>query len=247
MSDTNPHDNADSIAQLRTKLAYLTKGTVAEAPRDQTDGQHHVSVQQDGEIIANDVPVITRAHTDSYIPPNGSPVYMAADANGDYVVVGTPVPHKKYNTVMQPGERIISHPLTKTHARIYENGSVDVIGDITDDYHYRPHIKFEDDGTFEVQADTNKDEHNQPKITVDSDGAVRIIGDSGDSHNQQIIEYNADGSIDIQSDGAPVKINGGGAPVVTDVTYDTSTDEIVVHKNNTVQVPSANTTERNAH
>ncbi len=224
--ETNPNDASQISARRLRNQAFVTKGRVSTADKDQGGRQHNVEVQQSGQTISNEVPVLTRVHGDMYIPPQGSPVAMAPDDNGEYMVIGVPLPDTDSNTSVNPGERIISHPLSKTH------------------------LRWNEDGSFKLRAECNVDEpevdRTYPEIKFERDGTVKIIGDSETDNNTHEIIYQPNGTVDVS--GAPkVRINGGGVAAVTDVTIATKDSDgaatsLDIHRNDTVLLPSGNTT-----
>jgi hypothetical protein len=127
---TNPHENARVKSHSSLQYAFLRTGTVTSAPDGQSNGQHHVAVQEAGITSDGPLPVLPSVHGDFYIPPEGAPVTIAPTIENEYMVVGAPVPPVDTPT-LDPGERVISHPLSGAHVRFNKDGSIDIKGDAT--------------------------------------------------------------------------------------------------------------------
>jgi hypothetical protein len=83
-------------------------------------------------------------------------------------------------------------------------------------------------------------------IMFQEDGSILIRGDAGTNSQRQEIVWNADGTIDVRAN-TEVRINDGDTAAVTDVTIASTNSEggatdLAVHRNDTVKLPSGNTT-----
>lgn len=129
MRETNPHSNATRSSEEATNYAFLGQGTVSTARDGQSGGQHHVTVQESRVPADAELPVIPTVHGDFYIPPEGAPVTISPLGNNDYAVVGAPVPAVSTPSI-DPGERILSHPLSEANIRFNKDGTLDIHGDV---------------------------------------------------------------------------------------------------------------------
>jgi hypothetical protein len=127
---TYPHEDARSTAESVREYTFLDIGVVNSTPTQDTDGAHHVTVQETRVPADKAIPVIPPVHGDFYVPPEGTPVLVAYTAENDGVVIGSPVPETTTATV-EGGERIVSHPLSDAVVRFNTDGTLDVYGDST--------------------------------------------------------------------------------------------------------------------
>jgi hypothetical protein len=130
MGRTNPHQNSKVDAQKETAYTYLTTGRVTTALDTQKDGLHHVIVQESAAPNDEAIPVLTQAHGDYYVPPEQMPVVVAPRGKNDYSVVASAVPNVQ-TPDLDPGERIISHPLSEAKVKFNADGTLDIVGDAT--------------------------------------------------------------------------------------------------------------------
>lgn len=123
--ETNPHENAKQAALHETKYSFLSTGRVSSAATQQSNGQHHAVVQESAAPSDKAIPVFPDVHGDYYIPPKDTPVVVASFGKNDYAVVRTGIPEVETPT-LDPGERIVSHPLSDSHVRFNKDGSLDI-------------------------------------------------------------------------------------------------------------------------
>lgn len=128
-SSTNPHENAARKSTEEVKYSFMRTGTVTSAFQT-TDDIYAVTVQESGVLADTTIPVIPNVHGDFYVPPEGAPVSMLPVNKNQYAVVGAPIPVTETPT-LEPGERVISHPVSGANVRFNADGSLDIKGDAT--------------------------------------------------------------------------------------------------------------------
>lgn len=125
---TNPHVNAGRRSKSALGYSFLRYGTVSTAKSASTGAEHSVTVQEEGVPADRRIPVVPTVHGDFYVPPESAPVLVAPFGQNDYAVVGAPVPATDIPQI-EPGERIISHPLSSANVKFNKDGSIDISGD----------------------------------------------------------------------------------------------------------------------
>lgn len=127
MDDTNPFDDSLKKSRDETEFAFLKRARVSSV-ESQSEGQHTVSVQRNGIVVSTDAPILNPVHGDYYIPPSGAPVMTVPSSRNNHNVIATytpPVPTPS----LQPGERVVSHPLSTASVKFNADGSLDIQGD----------------------------------------------------------------------------------------------------------------------
>lgn len=131
MSDnTNPQVNARRTAQQETQYSFLTQATVSSAESGQSGGNPTVTLQEAAVAADTSQVVLQPVHGDFYIPPAGLPVVSAPFTKNEYGVVSAFTPETTTPT-LDPGERILSHPVSGANVRFNKNGTIDIAGDAT--------------------------------------------------------------------------------------------------------------------
>lgn len=154
---TSPHDDAPAQASEALWKSAMSVGVVTSAPTTDEDGQHHVAVQHTRVPSDEQIPVIPTVHGDYYIPPEDTPVLVGRFWNGEYAVIGAPIPEVPSPTI-EAGERIVSHPGSGSTVRFHNDGTLDVYADDT--------VRLNDGSTGVVTDVTT---------TTDADGHVTSI------------------------------------------------------------------------
>jgi len=126
--ETPPREQATETAQAQQAYSFLDIGVVTSAPTQTENGQHHVTVAETRVPSDQPIPVIPPVHGDYYVPPEGVPVLVAYTGRNDAIVRGAPVPETEYQDI-EPGERVLSHPLSNATVRFRVDGGVEVVGD----------------------------------------------------------------------------------------------------------------------
>lgn len=126
-TNTNPHEQSRRAARDGLEYAYLRRGRISSAAAGQTDGQPTVSVQEAGVPADADIGVVPTVHGDKYVPPEGSPVLVSPAGENRYAVISSLTPETT-TPALDPGERILSHPLSKANVRFEKDGTVYVNG-----------------------------------------------------------------------------------------------------------------------
>mgnify|MGYP006283569515 CR=1 FL=1 len=147
VDQTVPHEQSEAVADAQQAYSFLDVGIVTSAPKQDTDGAHHVTVAETRTPSDKPIPVIPPAHGDYYVPPEGTPVLIAYTDENDGVVIGSPLPPTTSETVAA-GERVVSHPLSQSAVRFEEDGTVRLMGDDGSDVALQP------DGTLVVDGGT---------------------------------------------------------------------------------------------
>lgn len=130
MTRTNPIENANQESEHVSQYAYLTTGRVTSSPRGQSDGAHHVVVQESAAPSDEPLPVLPSVHGDYYVPPEGAPVIVSPMSKNDYAVIAGAVPATSTPNI-EPGERVLSHPESGANVKFNNDGSIDIHGDAT--------------------------------------------------------------------------------------------------------------------
>jgi len=147
--ETPPREQATETAQAQQAYSFLDVGVVTSAPTQTEDGQHHVTVAETRVPSDQPIPVVPPVHGDYYVPPEGVPVLVAYTDENDGIVRGAPVPDVTYDDI-EPGERVLSHPLSSAAVRFRADGGVEVVGDTGNS------VELDSDGTVIVNGgDTN--------------------------------------------------------------------------------------------
>lgn len=128
--NTNPHVSAGKKARGATEYGFLTSGAVSRSPSEQNQGNPSVVMQEGANPADSIQPVLQPVHGDYYIPPTGLPVVSAPYERNNYAVIAAETPDTPVPT-LNPGERIISHPLSTAHVKFNEDGTLDIVGDAT--------------------------------------------------------------------------------------------------------------------
>lgn len=126
-SNTNPHENANKQVSQGLSYSFMRTGTVTSSFTTDND-IYAVTVQESGITADATIPVIPEVHGDFYMPPEGTPVSMLPIDKNRYAVVGAPIPVAETPT-LEPGERVISHPVSDARVKFNADGSLDVYGD----------------------------------------------------------------------------------------------------------------------
>lgn len=126
MPRTNPHQSSSEFASDAMEYAFLSTGRVTTAPTEQSGGAHHVFVQESAAPTDQPLPVLPTVAGDYYVPPEEAPVVVSPIDQNTYAVVGTGIPSTAEHGAIDPGERIISHPLSDANIHFHTDGSLDV-------------------------------------------------------------------------------------------------------------------------
>lgn len=236
--NTNPHERTKEVTETQMQRAFLVHGLTTTAPDPQGDGVHHDFVQEVGVSVDAGKPVMPTVHGDFYVPPENSPVYIASTSKHEQNIVGVPVPKTKTPKI-SPGERILSHPLSTASIRYNSNGSLVAKDD------GGSALRLASTGLAIMQSSLGS------YVRLNSGGGVDAQNQAGDAS----LHVKDDGTILLDGNGSTVEvapdgdviINGGSTATVTDVTIsDTNSNggatELTIHRNDTVKVPSGNTT-----
>lgn len=130
MTRTNPIENADEVSEMSRQYAFLTTGRVTTAPSGQSDGAHHAVVQESAAPNDDPLPVLPSVHGDYYVPPKNAPVIVSPMGRNDYAIIGAAIPETTTPSI-DPGERVLSHPSSKSNVRFNNDGTLDIYGDAT--------------------------------------------------------------------------------------------------------------------
>lgn len=126
-SNTNPHENARRQSSQQLQYSFMRTGTVTSSFTTE-EGIYAVTVQESGIKTDSTIPVIPQVHGDFYMPPKSAPVSLLPVNKNRYAVVGAPIPVADTPT-LEPGERIISHPVSDAIVKFNADGSIDIKGD----------------------------------------------------------------------------------------------------------------------
>lgn len=125
---TNPHSNAHEKSRENVQYSFLRYGTVTSASKATDKAGYNVTVQESSVPSDQTLPIVPTVHGDFYVPPEGTPVSIAPRGENNYAVVGAPIPAVS-TPDLEPGERIISHPISGANVKFNEDGSIDIRGD----------------------------------------------------------------------------------------------------------------------
>jgi len=128
--ETNPNENAERRVTQTQNYSFLQTGLVTGVADDQTSGRHHIQVQETRTPIADRVPYIPPAHGDYYLPTEGTTVVLFPRGQNRFFAMGSPVP-KGATPSISPGERVVSHPLSKAAVHFNTDGTLNIYGDTT--------------------------------------------------------------------------------------------------------------------
>lgn len=126
MQRTNPQQSSKEFAEERVEYSFLSTGRVTTAPTQQSNGAHHVFVQESAAPSDEPIPVLPTVPSDYFLPPDGAPVVVAPVSQNDYAVIATGIPGSVERPAIDPGERIISHPASSANIHFYPDGSMDI-------------------------------------------------------------------------------------------------------------------------
>jgi len=129
MTRTNPHTNAERAADSKAQYSFLSTGRVTTAPDGQSNGAHHVVVQESGAPADEPIPVLPTVPGDYFVPPEGAPVVVSPIAKNKYAVIATSIPSTVETPEIDPGERIVSHPMSEAKVHFKNDGTLEVHGD----------------------------------------------------------------------------------------------------------------------
>jgi len=166
--ETPPREQATETAQAQQAYSFLDVGVVTSAPTQTEDGQHHVTVAETRVPSDQPIPVVPPVHGDYYVPPEGVPVLVAYTDENDAIVRGSPVPEVQYQDI-EPGERVLSHPLSTAAVRFRADGGIEVVGDAGNA------VELDSDGTITINGgDTNPVTDVQIDSTNSNGGATSL-------------------------------------------------------------------------
>lgn len=129
MPRTNPQQSSQEFSKDSTRYAFLSTGRVTTAPTGQSDGAHHVFVQESAAPSDRPLPVLPSVPGDYMVPPEGSPVVVSPVSENQYAVIGAGVPAATSKPSLDPGERIVSHPVSEANIHFNTDGSLTVHDD----------------------------------------------------------------------------------------------------------------------
>ncbi|NLV06437.1 hypothetical protein GOC83_09885 [Haloarcula rubripromontorii] len=127
-TETAPQKDSTVSADAAIDEATLDAAIVTAAPDQDGDGPVTVTVQHTRVPSDEPIPIVPTVHGDGYVPPVGTPVLVAKTMKDDLVAIAMPTP-KTNTSDLKAGERVLSHPASKSAVRFNEDGSLDIYGD----------------------------------------------------------------------------------------------------------------------
>lgn len=126
--ETNPQKSATVQARNESKYSFLTRGTVSYVPENQSRGSPSIVMQEGAVPSDTHQPVLQPVHGDYYLPPGGLPVISGALGRNVYGVLAAETPDVEVPAI-DPGERILSHPLSNARVKFNKDGTLSIRGD----------------------------------------------------------------------------------------------------------------------
>lgn len=126
---TNPFTKSEREAAQAVKHGHLQRGSVTTSIRlDDSDGFI-------GSVFGDTIhgqttpsPLVVPVHGDAYAPPEGYDLLYGELLNGR-VALGAFDDNDTSHPPVEPGERVLSHPVSDSYVKFNADGSIDVYGD----------------------------------------------------------------------------------------------------------------------